>query len=384
MKKTSFILVLLFALLVSGCTATPKKKSKNKSSSIFDSSESILSESDVSSISHSQAPTSTNPTSRVSSSQEKTNSHISSGSTPISSVGPISSASSPISSSVPVSSASSPTSSSSQSSSVTPPSGDLIEGIMIEQPYIKAKVGKTSYSATVRYYLADGVDENDVDKSVTWKTGDTSKATVDKYGQVTGVARGKTTLTCITVVGNKTSTVEIYVLNQNEEFEEKLLKITNTTINPGDDIVIAASQFSVAAGEDDKDNYLNPEQIELSGDKSEILNRGKAAMFKVLDDKKGRGGLVLEDPDRNGDKFLGVSNVSNVNFYASNNTTQTLWDITWDTSQACWDMRAYKESAVDGWMMYNSQAQRFTTYKSGASSTMHVIDIYRMTMIVEI
>ena len=107
-------------------------------------------------------------------------------------------------------------------------------------------------------------------------------------------------------------------------------------------------------------------------------------MFKVLDDKKGRDGLVLEVPDREGNKFLGTSNTSNVNYYASNNTTQTLWDITWDSSISSWDMRASSVTTVDGWMMYNSEHQKFTTYENGVSEVLHLVDIYRMSVIVSL
>lgn len=342
MKKTTLLPLLIACLLLGGCKTSSRKKT-SKGSSIH--SETTSHEED--------------------SSSQTTSSSVSSLTTQI-----------------PPSSSSSGTSSS--SSEIDPPGDDPIEGIMIREPYIKANVDKTSVSATVEYYFAEGVDEKDVDKSVIWHIGNAAIASVDDYGQVTGIARGKTTLTCTSVVGNKSSTVDVYVLNKDEDFQEKLLKITNTEIKPGDDLVIAASEYSVAAGKNDTGSYLHPETISLSTDKSEILDLGDAAMFKVLDDKKGREGLVLEDPDRSGDKFLGVSNVSNVNFYASNNTSQTLWAINWDTSISAWDMRASSATTVDGWMMYNSSAQRFTTYYSNVTASMHLIDIYRMTVIVDL
>ena len=346
MNKSKLVLLLVLPMLLGACNSSIKKKSSKEASQVEQSSNNTL-------------------TSSATTSQQN-----------ISSVAQVSSAQPGVSSKT----STNPITSDSQ----TPPVDSPILGISIMQPYIKANVEKQSSSATVEFYYAEGVDETTVDKSVIWHIGSAAVARVDDYGRVTGISRGKTTLTCTSVVGNKSSTVDVYVLNKNEDFVEKLQKITNTTINVGDDIVIAASEYNVAAGMIDTGSYLHPESITLSSDKTEITDLGNAAMFKVLDDKKGRDGLVLEVPDREGNKFLGTSNTSNVNYYASNNTTQTLWDITWDSSISSWDMRASSATTVDGWMMYNSQHQKFTTYENGVSEVLHLVDIYRMTVIVSL
>lgn len=54
---------------------------------------------------------------------------------------------------------------------------------------------------------------NATNKSVTWKSSNTSVATVDSYGKVTGVNAGTTTVTVTTVDGGKTATCTVTVVN---------------------------------------------------------------------------------------------------------------------------------------------------------------------------
>ncbi len=341
MEKFLLPLLIISSLLINGCQSTPKKKS-SKSNQITSFS-SINSES--------QSVTSANPTS--STSQDGQTSKITSNFAIT-------------------------------STSKVEPTSDQITGIDLLDPYIKAHVGVRSDNPLLNIYYADGVNPDDVDKTLTWEISDHSVASVDSYGRVTGIKRGKTTLTCTSVVGHHSASITVYVLNKNEEFVEKLLKIENVEIAPGDDIMIANANHNVAAGKVDTGSYLHPETITLTDNKNEITNYGEAALFKVLEDKKGREGLVLECPDRDGNKFLGTSNTSNINYYASNNTTQTLWDIHWDSQYNYWDMRASSVTQVDGWMMYNVQNEKFSTYQSGVSSVLELINLYRLTVIIDL
>ena len=52
---------------------------------------------------------------------------------------------------------------------------------------------------------------NATNKNVTWKSSNTSVATVDSNGKITGVKAGTSTVTCTTVAGNKTATCSVKV-----------------------------------------------------------------------------------------------------------------------------------------------------------------------------
>ena len=354
MKKTILLPLAIASLLLGGCTSSPKKKSSKGGvtsegvSSKENASSSVINPSSNQGITSQVSPSSGGGTSLNPTSQGGASSSVNPSSYP------------------------------------TPIESDII-GINILDKYIEGHVGKkVTATPLLDFVYKEGVDGDKVDHSVTWNVLDSTIADVDFAGRITGLKRGKTKLTVETEVGHCVASCDVYVFNENEYPEEKLLKIENTEINVGDDLIIANAEYGVAAGEDCTGGYLHPVSVTFNSSKTEITNYGEAAYFKVLEDKKGREGFVLEDPDRDGNKFLGTSNVSNVDFYASNNTTQTIWDIDWDNEQSCWDMRASSNTTVDGWMMYNSQHEKFTTYEKGVSSVLHSIDIYRLTIIIDL
>ena len=191
MKRNSFgLLFTLFALAISGCTSTPKKKPRRTSSAEY-SSESSLKSSGDSLSSNTSAPVSA---SSASSATSNSDSSASSESSTTSS-----------------SSGSSTTSSSSGSSgssgtSDVPPEPVHVDGVTVSPKSLEKKVGDTGVQlvATVSPSNADN-------KNVTWESSKSSVASVSNSGVVQFVGEGSATITVETVDGGYTDTCSVTV-----------------------------------------------------------------------------------------------------------------------------------------------------------------------------
>ena len=338
MKNSLFGLLLISSLLVSGCTSTPKKKSRTSlSEDSLNSSLSLTSENDSTSFS-----SGSNPKSSVSSSNSLT--------------------------------------------SIEPIEDGPVASISFKDHYIEAHVDVTSPYALILYAYNDGYSEDNVDVSyreVTYELGDTSIASVDEYGRVTGLKEGKTTLTAITKINHLSCTLTVYVLKKGENLERKLMRIENTEIKPGDNIILASAVDGVAAGRDDSGSSLNAAPIVLNDAKTEITDPGDAAFFNVQEATKGRIGFHLEDPDREGERYLASTNINVVHYYASTNSSATLWSFTYSATHGGWEVRPSDETITRGWLLYNKTENRFTTMEYEPGENYHIITIFRLTVITD-
>ena len=335
MKNSLFGLLLISSLLVSGCTSSPKKKNRTSSNEgSFDSSLTSLSDS-----------TSGSPTSA----SKQTSSD----------------------------------SSSKSSTSIQPIEDGPVASISFKDHYIEAHVDVTSPYALINYAYNEGYSESNVDVSyreVDYELGNSSIASVDKYGRVTGLNEGKTTLTATTKINHLSCTLTVYVLKKGENLKRKLMKIENTEIKPGDNIILASAADGVAAGRDDKGSSLNAAPIELNAEKTEIIDSGDAAFFNVQEATKGRIGYHLEDPDRDGDRYLASTNINVVHYYASTSASSTLWSFTYSADDGGWVVRQSNETVTRGWLLYNKTENRFTTTEYEPGPTYHIITIFRLTV----
>jgi len=80
-----------------------------------------------------------------------------------------------------------------------------VTGVTISPTTVSVKVGATTQLSTTVS------PDNATNKSVTYLSSNTGKATVDSTGKVTGVARGSATITVTTVDGGKTGTSTITI-----------------------------------------------------------------------------------------------------------------------------------------------------------------------------
>ena len=87
-----------------------------------------------------------------------------------------------------------------------------IDSISLSEHNIEIKVGKRSNTPIVNFTY--NVPESEItidDKQVSWEIKDKNIASVDEYGRVTGIAYGKTLLTCTSLEGNRKAYATIYV-----------------------------------------------------------------------------------------------------------------------------------------------------------------------------
>lgn len=333
MKKTIALSLLVSTLLIGGCKPSSKKKTTSSSTESVTSKE--------------------NPSSQITS-------IISSGVAPTS---------------VAPSNSSTPTSSS--TSSLTPTS-EIIEGVVIRMSSIEAKVGVRTQTPLVDVFYTEGHSSEEFDNPLTWDTSDHSIATSDQYGRVTATSKGIVTLTCTSVVDNKSASVKVYCYNSESDFEKSWKRMEpSDTLTPGDQLIIACAQENKAATDDCSGMKLHSCDVTFNTDKSVMTNIGNAAQFVLGTDYKGRDGYNLEVPEREDGTYLACTNEKKVSFFDTPKATSNLWEIEYNNDQSCWDMRS--ATTIDGWMMYNKNLEQFAPYQSSETEFMKVITLYRLT-----
>ena len=254
-----------------------------------------------------------------------------------------------------------------------------IDSISLNKRELEVQVGKTSNSLIVNYVF--NIPESEVTdelKAVNWSIKDSNIASIDQYGRVTGKASGKTTVTCTSVEGAKKAYATIYVYPSGGSVTKKWLRLDNDNdLAPGDQLLFACPEKSKLATTETTGMYLHSTSATFSG--NEVSNIGVAAPFVLGEDYKGRGGFTLEVPEREEGTYLGTSNTGKVSFYDSPKTTSVLWDVDYDNDQHCWDIRSHTN--IDGWFMYNSSQDKFTTYQSNVQIDMFTVTLYRLTRV---
>ena len=150
-----------------------------------------------------------------------------------------------------------PTSATPGQSSLTPASSSpetpvqAIEGVFILDPSIEAKVGVKTKTPLVDVIYAEGHSSDEFDNPLTWDTSDHSIAISDQYGRVTASSKGIVTLTCTSVVDNKSASVKVYCYNNESDFEKSWKRMEPTDVlTPGDQLIIACPQYNKAATDD--------------------------------------------------------------------------------------------------------------------------------------
>ena len=372
-RRISNFVLLSTALLLTSCISSSGKKSRSSSIPTNTSEPSITSHSEDSSNTTNPTKQSTSDSLNPTSSSDPT-SQPTSSSVPTSSTGPMTSTSSP-------------TNSSSATSSTSGSGGDEdiedysdIESIKMnsDSREIEVKVGKRSESLTISFTFAPGVDENKVNKDVVWTSSDELTATVDQYGRVSGVAVGTTLVTCTTVEGSRRASAVVHVIDSDGTVTKEWQKVTHESeLKAGDLIIIGCPEAGVGATSEHTGMYLHPTEVTYSGDKNKILNPGLAEQF-MLDGQAYNGskdsGWLFENEEG---KYLCTTHTGKVTFiYKTGNNRWFLYNLDGDFIME-------STSNVDGWMMYNAQHQKFTTYESNSDFDMFYITLYKQVRIYE-
>ena len=260
---------------------------------------------------------------------------------------------------------------------------DRFEGFSIRDTEIIVNVEAQSGYPTAEVVYKEGYSYLDITSH--WTIADTTIATVDDVtGRVTGVKKGITRLFFSIEGCDYKCSIPVYVINSQSDIVKTWKRMGSTDrIEEKDTIIIACPEKGKAATDDATGHKLHSTSVDFSGDKETITNPGLAAQFYVYSDYKGRDGYTFEIPEREDGSFLACTNTSNVSFFDTNKSSQTVWSVSYDSSNGVWDMRP-GATLVDGWMMYNSDIDQFATYQSNQTEFLFVVSLYKLVTSVNI
>ena len=250
-----------------------------------------------------------------------------------------------------------------------------IESISLDKRELDLKVNKT-YSLIVNFVPSDIDLEY---KDVNWSVDDETIATVSKYGVVKAVKEGTTVVHCVTVEGNRHASCRVNVFSTDEQIKREYRKVADMdSIKAGDIIVFACPQEGLTASFNRKDGYLFPVQTSFSSDKNSITSLGTDTAEYIVGDSS--SGLTLEN--QNG-MFLAAKGLKNINHIASYKGAIE-WAFEYIDDQVGVSVGNYVYSTYDtieGWLMFNTKANRFTLYDSSEQIDMFLPTIYRLERI---
>lgn len=250
-----------------------------------------------------------------------------------------------------------------------------IESISLDKRELDLKVNKT-YSLIVNFVPSDIDLEY---KDVTWSSDDETIASVSKYGVVKANKEGTTVIHCVTTEGNRHSSCIVNVFSSEQSIKREYRKVTDMdSIKSGDIIVFACPQEGLTATINRKDGYLSPVTSSFSNDKNSIISLGSDTAEYIVGDSE--SGLTLEN--QNG-MFLAAKGLKNITHIASYKGAIE-WAFEYIDDQEGVSIGNYVYStydSVDGWLMFNAKANRFTLYDSNEQIDMFLPTIYRLEKI---
>ena len=225
---------------------------------------------------------------------------------------------------------------------------------------------------TVNFVTKDGV-ELDLDKGekdVTWSSSHSDIASVDQYGRVTGIKEGVTSIICVTALDNKKATFTVYVYNSEASKHKEWQKIDGEDIDVGDIIVLACPEEGVSATNEITGRYLHEVETTFSSDYKVITSLPSDTCQFVVGE--GKYGYTLENEEG---QYLAVTNEKKVTFVNSKGNID--WMFTDYQQGICME----STSTIEGWMMYNAPAHKFSVYNDDPSDKMFFVSIYRLTVV---
>ena len=191
------------------------------------------------------------------------------------------------------------------------------------------------------------------EKAVTWESSDPTVATVDNNGLVKAVAKGSTTITVTTKDQGKTATCAITVKEEvvppTPGGDAFTLVTDASALSAGMELIIVSSANNVAAGQwNSKNKYLETANVTIENN-SIVLAENSTAIIFTLGGQS--GAWTLADPDG---KLL---------------SSGAARSVAWDGQNSKWTISIANGDATikcgtNGWIQYNANSPRFTTYTS--------------------
>lgn len=236
-----------------------------------------------------------------------------------------------------------------------------VTGVTVAPTSATLKInGKQQLTATI-------APANATDKAVTWKSNNTSVATVSESGLVKGVAQGTAIITVTTHDGNKTATATITVTNETEESKDFTLVTSVNDLQSGDEMIIVGTyqDTSYAATSElttgSKNSYLNRAEVTIVNNTIALPDDSPVAIF-TLDKQSSTWTLT----HANGD--LGATAAKKLAW----DDGTTTWTITISNNLAT----IASTNSSYGRILMNQTNPRFCNYTSDTSASMLLPQIY--------
>lgn len=235
-----------------------------------------------------------------------------------------------------------------------------VTGVTVAPTSATLKInGKQQLTATI-------APANATDKAVTWKSNNTSVATVSESGLVKGIAQGTAIITVTTHDGNKTATATITVTNETEESKDFTLVTSANELQSGDEMIIVGTYEgdSYAATSElttgSNNSYLNRAEVTVVNNTIALPDDSPVAIF-TLDKQSSTWTLT----HANGD--LGATAAKKL-AWGKGTTT---WTITISNNLA-----TIASTSSYGRILMNQNSSRFCNYTSNTSASMLLPQIY--------
>ncbi len=265
---------------------------------------------------------------------------------------------------------------------VTPPEEEetdesRIDHITLNKTELILKVGKSD-ELIVNFFASDPNDDLEDAKDGEWVTSDSSVATV-RYGRVVAVKEGKATVSYVTVEGNRRASCTVYVVTSDASIRKEYQRVDDLESLKQDDVIVfACPEKGLTATINRKDGYLIPIESSFSSDKSRITMMGiDTAEFLLTDGEEGGFTMFAQN-----NQFLAAKYLKNITFVNSKGALEWAFEYIDDQPGVSVGNYVYStSSSIEGWLMFNTKADRFTLYDSSVQVDMCLPTIYRETII---
>ncbi|MCQ2327913.1 MAG: C10 family peptidase [Paludibacteraceae bacterium] len=236
-----------------------------------------------------------------------------------------------------------------------------VTGVTVAPTSATLKInGKQQLTATI-------APANATDKAVTWKSNNTSVATVSESGLVKGIAQGTAIITVTTHDGNKTATATITVTNETEESKDFTLVTSVNDLQSGDEMIIVGTyqDTSYAATSEltttKSTGFLSRAEVTIVNNTIALPDDSPVAIFTL--DKQSNTWTLTH---ANGD--LGATDRKKL-AWGEGTTT---WTITISNDLAT----IASTNSSYGRILMNQTDPRFCNYTSNTSASMLLPQIY--------
>ena len=265
---------------------------------------------------------------------------------------------------------------------VTPPDAEetdnsRIDHITLNKSNEILQINKKLY-LTVDFYPTDENDNIDDLHDGSWSSSNSNIASVSQYCVVTGVSVGQTIITFTTVEGSRRANCIVYVVEDASSVTREYQRVDDVeTISDKDIIVFGCPEANLTASITRKDGYLVPVTSSYSSDKRKITVLGEGTgeyLVSVTED-----GLTLENQEN---EYLCAKYLKNITFVK--NKGPITWAFEYIDDQEGVSVGNYVYStydSIEGWLMFNTKANRFTLYDSNTQVDMFLPTIYRLTVV---